>query len=139
MTLPLPQPAGFGLGLRPEHYETIAAQRPAVDWFEILSENYMVGGGKPLRWLERIRADYPLAMHGVSLSIGSTARLDRAYLIALKALAQQVQPLWISDHLCWTGTGGRNLHDLLPLPHTAGAAASCWKTSPATSPTRTAR
>lgn len=112
---------GFGLGLRPQHYEAICASRPRVDWFEVLSENYLVGGGKPLRWLERIRADYPLVMHGVSLSIGSTAPLDRAYLLELKALAQRVQPEWISDHLCWTGVGGRNLHDLLPLPHTAEA------------------
>ncbi|MBL6751830.1 MAG: DUF692 domain-containing protein [Nevskia sp.] len=112
---------GFGLGLRPDHYEAILAQRPRVDWFEILSENYMVGGGKPLQWLERIRADYPLAMHGVSLSIGGSGRLDRAYLLELKSLAQRVQPEWISDHLCWTGVDGTNLHDLLPLPHTGEA------------------
>jgi uncharacterized protein (UPF0276 family) len=113
--------AGFGLGLRAAHYETIAAERPAVDWFEILTENYLVPGGRPLQWLDRIRADYPLVMHGVSLSIGSTDPLDFDYLRAVKALAQRVAPLWISDHLCWTGVAGRNLHDLLPLPYTEPA------------------
>jgi len=116
----LPQ-LGFGLGLRPAHYESILAEAPRIDWFEAISENYMVGGGKPLRWLERIRERYPLVLHGVSLSIGSTAPLDRAYLIELKALAERVQPAWISDHLCWTGIAGRNLHDLLPLPQTEEA------------------
>ncbi|MBV8062221.1 MAG: DUF692 domain-containing protein [Nevskia sp.] len=112
---------GFGLGLRPDHYEEIAAAPQRIDWFEAISENYMVGGGKPLRWLERIRADYPVVLHGVSLSIGSSDPLDRAYLIELKALAERVQPAWISDHLCWTGIAGRNMHDLLPLPHTEEA------------------
>lgn len=116
----LPQ-LGFGLGLRPEHYEEIAAGPQRIDWFEAISENYMVGGGKPLHWLERIRADYPVVLHGVSLSIGASEPLDRAYLIELKALAERIQPAWISDHLCWTGIAGRNLHDLLPLPHTAEA------------------
>jgi uncharacterized protein (UPF0276 family) len=111
----------FGLGLRPAHYEAIAAERPAVDWFEILTENYLVAGGRPLQWLNRIRADYPVVMHGVSLSIGSTDALDLDYLRAVKALAQRVAPLWISDHLCWTGVAGRNLHDLLPLPFTEAA------------------
>jgi uncharacterized protein (UPF0276 family) len=110
--------SGFGLGLRAQHYEEIANGEPAVDWFEIISENYMVGGGRPLAWLDRIGERYPLAMHGVSLSIGSTAPLDRAYLVELKALAKRIEPALISDHLCWTGTGGRNLHDLMPLPHT---------------------
>jgi uncharacterized protein (UPF0276 family) len=112
---------GFGLGLRSAHYEAIAAERPAVDWFEILTENYLVPGGRPLQWLDRIRADYPLAMHGVSLSVGSTDPLDLDYLRAVKALAQRVAPLWISDHLCWTGVAGKNLHDLLPLPYTEAA------------------
>src|SRR5574338_1133999 len=93
--------AGFGLGLRPAHYEASDAGRPAVDWFEILSENYMVPGGRPLWWLDRIRADYPVVMHGVSLSIGSSDPLDIDYLRALKALAERVSPHWISDHLCW--------------------------------------
>ena len=116
-----PPRLGFGLGLRPDHYEAILAEAPRVDWFEAISENYMVGGGKPLRWLERIRADYPVVLHGVSLSIGSCDTLDRAYLIELKALAERIRPAWISDHLCWTGIAGRNMHDLLPLPHTEEA------------------
>ena len=116
MSLTLPSP-GFGLGLRTAHYEEIAATRPALAWFEILTENYLVDGGRPLEWLERIRADYPVVMHGVSLSIGSTDPLDLDYLRRVKALATRVQPLWISDHLCWTGIAGKNLHDLLPLPY----------------------
>ena len=112
---------GFGLGLRTDHYEAILQESPRVDWFEALSENYMVGGGRPLRWLDRIRERYPVVLHGVSLSIGSTAPLDRAHLIQLKALAERIQPAWISDHLCWTGIAGRNLHDLMPLPHTEEA------------------
>jgi uncharacterized protein (UPF0276 family) len=116
----LPQ-LGFGLGLRTDHYQAILAEAPRVDWFEAISENYMVGGGKPLRWLERIRERYPLVLHGVSLSIGSSEPLDRAYLSELRALVERVQPAWISDHLCWTGIAGRNLHDLLPLPYTEEA------------------
>lgn len=112
---------GFGLGLRPPHYAEILANRPAVDWFEILTENYLVPGGKPIHYLDRIRAEYPVAMHGVSLSIGSTDPLDRGYLRQLKALANRIEPLWISDHLCWTGVAGRNLHDLLPLPYSEEA------------------
>jgi uncharacterized protein (UPF0276 family) len=109
---------GYGLGLRKEHYETILRERPAVDWFEILSENYMVAGGKPLYYLDRIREQYPLVMHGVSLSIGGTDPLNQDYLLRLKALANRVEPAWISDHLCWTGVNGTNLHDLMPLPYT---------------------
>lgn len=109
---------GYGLGLRPDYYETILSTRPAVDWFEIVSENYMVEGGKPLYYLDRIRADYPMVMHGVSLSIGGTDPLDWAYLSRLKSLAARIEPAWISDHLCWTGHGGQNLHDLMPLPYT---------------------
>jgi uncharacterized protein (UPF0276 family) len=112
---------GFGLGLRADHYAAILQESPRVDWFEAISENYMIGGGKPLQWLERIRERYPVVLHGVSLSIGSTAPLDRAHLIQLKALAERIQPAWISDHLCWTGIAGRNLHDLMPLPHTEEA------------------
>ena len=112
---------GFGLGLRPAHYETILNESPAVDWFEIISENYLVPGGKPIHYLERIRARYPLVMHGVSLSIGSHDPLDREYLRQLKALADRIEPAWLSDHLCWTGVGGANLHDLLPLPYTEEA------------------
>jgi uncharacterized protein len=112
---------GFGLGLRPEHYEEIAASPGRVDWFEALSENYMVPGGNPLNWLERIRRDYPMALHGVSLSIGSIDPLDLRYLDELKALADRVQPMWVSDHLCFTGLRGINMHDLLPLPYTEEA------------------
>ena len=109
---------GFGLGLRPDHYLEILESKPNVDWFEILSENYMVPGGKPLHFLDRIRADYPVVMHGVSLSIGSTTSFDADYLRDLRKLANRIQPAWISDHLCWTGVHGQNIHDLLPLPYT---------------------
>ncbi len=118
----LTEPAlGFGLGLRVEHYADILAHRPQVDWFEALTENYLVPGGKPLHNLMRIREHYSMVLHGVSLSIGSTAPLDRAYLTQLKALAARVEPKWISDHLCWTGVAGKNTHDLLPLPYTEEA------------------
>jgi uncharacterized protein (UPF0276 family) len=112
---------GFGLGLRVDHYESVLADRPDVDWFEVLTENYMVDGGKPLHYLDRVRADYPVVMHGVSMSIGSTAPLDWEYLARLKALARRIEPEWVSDHLCWTGVAGRNLHDLMPLPYTEEA------------------
>jgi len=115
---------GFGLGLRVEHYEAILASRPPVDWFEALTENYLVSGGKPLHNLMRVRENYPLVMHGVSLSIGSTAPLDRSYLAQVKALAVRIEPKWISDHLCWTGVAGKNMHDLLPLPYTQEALAN---------------
>lgn len=112
---------GFGLGLRTDHYETILADKPPVDWFEVITENYLVPGGKPLYYLDRIRADYPLVMHGVSLSIGGTDALNFDYLCRVKALAERIEPAWISDHLCWTGVDGVNLHDLLPLPYTEEA------------------
>jgi uncharacterized protein (UPF0276 family) len=118
---PLSSPLGFGLGLRVDHYEAILADNPPVDWFEALTENYLVPGGKPLDYLMRIRERYPMVLHGVSLSIGSTQALDRNYLAQLKALAARVDPHWISDHLCWTGIAGRNMHDLLPLPYTEEA------------------
>ena len=112
-----PRNLGFGLGLRTAYYEQILAERPPIDWFEILSENYLVPGGKPLYYLDRVREAYPLVMHGVSLSIGSVAPLDFDYLAQLKALAGRIEPEWISDHLCWTGSGGHNFHDLMPLPY----------------------
>lgn len=112
---------GFGLGLRPEHYRDFAAGGPGVEWLEVLSENYLVPGGKPLAFLDLIRRDYPMAMHGVSLSIAGTEPMDVDYLRDLKALARRVQPAWISDHLCWTGIGSTNLHDLLPVPFTREA------------------
>lgn len=109
---------GFGLGLRPDYYEEIINTKPSIDWFEILTENYLVPGGKPLYYLDKIRADYPIVMHGVSLSIGSTDPFDQDYLTQLKNLANRIQPKWISDHLCWTGVQGVNAHDLLPIPYT---------------------
>lgn len=112
---------GFGLGLRPEHYDEILSGDPNVDWFEVISENYMIPGGKPLRVLDEIAERYPIVMHGVSLSIASTAPLDMEYLTELKTLADRVGPKWISDHLCWTGVHGVNLHDLLPIPYTQEA------------------
>jgi uncharacterized protein (UPF0276 family) len=117
----LPSGLGFGLGLRVDHYESVLADRPDVDWFEVLTENYMVDGGKPLHYLDRVRADYPVVMHGVSMSIGSTAPLDWEYLARLKALVRRIEPEWVSDHLCWTGVAGHNLHDLMPLPYTEEA------------------
>jgi uncharacterized protein (UPF0276 family) len=110
--------SGFGLGLRTPHYEAILNEPHAIDWLEVITENYLVPGGKPLAFLERIRERFPLVMHGVSLSIGSTDPIDFEYLRAVRGLAARIEPHWISDHLCWTGVGGRNLHDLLPLPYT---------------------
>ncbi|MEK8033423.1 DUF692 domain-containing protein [Ideonella sp. DXS29W] len=115
---------GFGLGLRTDHYadfRATPAPRLGVDWLEVISENYLVPGGKPLAHLDAIRRDVPMVMHGVSMSIGGTDVLDLGYLRDLKALADRIEPAWISDHLCWTGVEGRNLHDLLPLPYTEEA------------------
>ncbi|WP_439860348.1 MNIO family bufferin maturase [Pseudomonas sp. MBLB4136] len=109
---------GFGLGLRPPYYQQIVEQRPPVDWFEIVTENFLVEGGKPLYYLDAIGEHYPLVMHGVSLSIGGPHPLDRDYLQRLKQLAQRVNPAWISDHLCWSRGSAHQLHDLLPLPFT---------------------
>lgn len=108
---------GFGLGLRTDHYQHIIENKPQVDWFEIISENYMVEGGKPLANLDKIRADYPMVMHGVSMSIGSTDPINKKYLAKLKTLMQRVEPKWFSDHLCWTSVDHINSHDLLPLPY----------------------
>ncbi|WP_428035741.1 DUF692 domain-containing protein [Amphritea sp.] len=112
---------GFGLGLRTQHFQDVLDTRPDVDWFEIISENFMVAGGKPKYYLHAIREQYPMVMHGVSMSIGSTEPLDKEYLQRLKLLANEVQPHWISDHLCWTGLEGVNSHDLLPMPYTEEA------------------
>jgi len=110
---------GFGLGLRTERYAAFESEpQSRVDWLEILSENYMVPGGAPLWHLDRIRRDFPMVMHGVSLNIGGDDPINFDYLRDLKALVQRVQPGWVSDHLCWTGTQGMNMHDLLPLPYT---------------------
>lgn len=109
---------GFGLGLRPQHYSYIFEHQPSVDWFEIISENFMDTDGKPKRNLARIKEQYPVVMHGVSLSIGSVDPLNSDYLKKLKALMDWVNPAWVSDHLCWTGVAHKNTHDLLPLPYT---------------------
>jgi uncharacterized protein len=109
---------GFGLGLRTQHFASVLADAPDVDWFEITSENFMVAGGKPRHYLNAIRARYPLVMHGVSLAIGDSAPLDQDYLRQLKQLMLEIEPAWVSDHLCWTGVDGVNSHDLLPLPYT---------------------
>ncbi|HUA80091.1 MAG TPA: DUF692 domain-containing protein [Dyella sp.] len=112
---------GYGLGLRVEHYEALLAKPAQVQWLEVVSENYMVDGGLPLVWLDRFRERFPLVMHGVSMSIGSTDPLDSGYLARLSALAKRVEPAWVSDHLCWTGVAGVQLHDLMPLPYTEEA------------------
>jgi hypothetical protein len=112
---------GVGVGLRPVHYaeifERARAETLGVDFFEILSENFMVPGGKPLRMLDRACALRPVALHGVSLNVGSVDPLDDDYLDELAKLAERTRPRWVSDHLCWTGVGGHPLHDLLPLPY----------------------
>ncbi|WP_437311216.1 MNIO family bufferin maturase [Sorangium sp. So ce388] len=120
MRLGLPD-LGVGVGLRIPHYRHVFEHRPRVDWFEIISENFMVDGGMPIANLERALASYRVVQHGVSLSIGSTDPLDFDYLRRLKALLGKVRSPWVSDHLCWTGAHGVNLHDLLPLPYTEEA------------------
>lgn len=117
------QDLGIGLGLRTVHYAHILEQRPAVDWFEIISENYLETSGRPLDFLDAIATHYPIVMHGVSLSIGSTDPLNREYLRQLRELRDRVKAHWVSDHLCWTGVAGRNSHDLLPMPYTEEALA----------------
>jgi uncharacterized protein len=112
---------GFGVGLRRPHYTHVLSEHPGVDWFEVVTENFMVQGGRPLHVLEKVREDYPIVLHGVSMSLGSVDPLNPQYLSRLRDLARQFEPAWISDHLCWTGVGGRNLHDLLPLPYTEEA------------------
>jgi uncharacterized protein len=119
---------GFGLGLRADHYDTVltamhAGQPPLVDWLEIISENFMEAHKGYWEFLSDIRQHYPIVMHGVSMSIGSTDALDMGYLKKLKALADFLQPPWLSDHLCWTGVQGRNTHDLLPVPYTEASLA----------------
>jgi hypothetical protein len=112
---------GFGVGLRAEHYEDVLDGRPGVQWFEAISENYMDSHGRPLHILEQVRRDQPVALHGVGLSIGSTDALSRRYLTNLAALIERIEPALVTDHLCWTGVGGRSLYDLLPLPYTEEA------------------
>ena len=112
---------GLGIGLRTVHFGHILRDRPAIDWFEALSENFMDTGGRPLYVLDQVAERYPIALHGVSLSIGGADPLDRDYLRKLKALARRCRAHWVSDHLCWTGVSGRNVHDLLPMPYTEAA------------------
>lgn len=112
---------GIGVGLRTVHFGTILGQQPPVDWFEVLSENFMDTEGRPLHVLDRVAERYPVALHGVSMSIGSTDPLNLEHLRKLKALADRTKAHWVSDHLCWTGVLGRNTHDLLPMPYTEDA------------------
>lgn len=109
---------GFGVGLRAEHYQHILMERPPVDWFEAITENYLDTGGRPLTILDQVRRDYPVALHGVGLSIGSTDPLDPRYLARLRTLIARIEPALVTDHLCWTGVAGRAMYDLLPLPYT---------------------
>lgn len=110
----IPNP-GLGLGLRSMHFDYILEHNPPVDWFEIISENFMDSGGRPRHILRKLADRYPVVMHGVSLSIGSTDPINWEYLSKLKALAAEIKPLWVSDHLCWTGINMLNTHDLLPV------------------------
>ncbi len=114
---------GRGVGLRREHYRHVVENRPGVGWFEVISENFMVAGGNPRRVLQSVRRDYPVVLHGVSLSIGSSDPLDQRYLRDLAALAREVEPAWISGHLCWGSAYGIQSHDLLPVPYTEEALA----------------
>lgn len=109
---------GLGLGLRSVHFDAILSAEPHELWFEAISENFMDSGGRPRAIIKAVAERNPLVLHGVSLSIGSTAPLDRTYLASLKRLADEVRPAWVSDHLCWTGVNGHNSHDLLPMPLT---------------------
>jgi uncharacterized protein (UPF0276 family) len=109
---------GFGVGLRTVHFPHILANHPPVDWFEILSENFMDTGGRPMYVLDQVAERYPVVLHGVSMSVGSTDPLNFEYLGKLKALAARIKARWVSDHLCWTGVSGVNVHDLLPMPYT---------------------
>ena len=109
---------GCGLGLRPPHYGAAARGHIGVDWLEVITENFMVEGGNPRRVLRAARAHYPIVLHGVSMSLGSVDPLDDRYLDRLAALADEIEPAWISDHLCWSSYGGHTGHDLWPLPFT---------------------
>jgi len=116
-----PTGIGHGVGLRRDHFERVLSGPTRIDWFEVISENFMVDGGRPLDVLTRVRENYPVVLHGVSMSIGSTDPLDERYLARLRDLARRVEPAWVSDHLCWTSIGGHHAHDLLPLPYTSEA------------------
>ena len=110
--------AGAGLGLRPEHFQDFIRSPQPVDWIEILTDNYLVPGGKPLYFLEKIRSDYPVTMHGVAMNLGSVDPLDLDYLKRVRGLADRIDAHYVSDHLCWTGFAGQRLYDLLPMPFT---------------------
>ena len=114
---------GIGVGLRSQHYREILEGAPQVDFFDIISDNYCGTEGLPLEYLERIAQRHPLVMHGVSLSIGSTAPVDQTYVNNVVRLRDRIEARWVSDHLCWTGLAGRNTHDLLPMPYTQDALA----------------
>jgi uncharacterized protein (UPF0276 family) len=114
---------GYGIGLRPEHYVQIVTELPTLDWLEVITENFLQPGGNPRRVLRAIRERYPVVLHGVSLAVGSVDPLDAGYLEQVNALAQEVEPAWISDHLCWGRHCGRQAHDLLPLPYNEEALA----------------
>jgi hypothetical protein len=109
---------GLGVGLRTQHFRHITSKWPAMDWFEILSENFIDTGGRPMYFLDQVAERYPVAMHGVSLSVGSTDPIDFGFLDKLKALAKRVKAKWLGDHVCWTGVAGLNGHDLYPVPYT---------------------
>ncbi len=109
---------GIGIGLRIPHYEHILEKKPVVDWFEIISENYMVDGGRPLHVLDRILEQYRVVQHGVSMYFGNASRPNRDHLKKLKALTKRTKTPWLSDHLCWGSVDGRYTHDLLPMPYT---------------------
>src|ERR1700734_2875578 len=113
---------GIGIGLRSPHYHHILTRKPVVDWFEIISENYMIDGGRPLRILDQILGQYKVVQHGVSMYFGSAEKLNREHLRRLKALVQRTKTPWLSDHLCWGSVDGRYTHDLLPMPYTFAAA-----------------
>lgn len=121
MTATIAPFAGFGLGLRRTHYADFLDSEVPVDFVEVISENFMVAGGRPLATLDRVRAKLPVILHGVSMSIGSAHGLDEDYLSRLRRLAERIEPLWVSDHLCWTRTSAHNSHDLLPMPYTQEA------------------
>jgi uncharacterized protein (UPF0276 family) len=112
---------GLGVGLRTVHFGHILNKKPAVDWFEIVTENFLDTGGRPAWVLDRIAERHPIVLHGVSMSVGSTDPIDVPFLRKIKALAARVRAVWVSDHVCWTGVAGRNLHDLLPMPYTEEA------------------
>ncbi|MCO4769398.1 MAG: DUF692 domain-containing protein [Deltaproteobacteria bacterium] len=109
---------GLGVGLRVPHFSRVLEGPTRVDWFEVISENFMATEGRPMRVLEQVRRDYPVVLHGVSMSIGSTDPLDMDYLAALRRLADRIDVAWMGDHVCWTGVAGRNGHDLYPVPYT---------------------